>query len=416
MPHPASRRCTVRYALAVTCAATLSAALATNASAQNLYDFSAVTTLAQDAVAGRNVNSPVRGFEIMLVKEGRIVYQRAFGRWSLNEVAAADSATKTLAGALIMSLTDSAPNSFSLDTRLSQYIPAFSGPKSAITIRQAFSHISGLEPSNVVSSTTLTLQQAALVIASNPLEFAPGSTFSYGGSSMHAAGAVAELAGGAAWNDLFAQRIAGPLGMTRTRFVLSSPTNPRIAGGCESNAAEFCRFMEMLRRGGEIDGVRVLSQAAVTDMLTRQPAPGIPIANTPLDGSSDYGIGIWLDHRHPNGTIEGVQAAGARGFSSWIDFDDGMVGAFVTDLTLGQNIRELVDQIRVAAQEAIRNPTPCPADFNADWFLDFFDFGAFVECFEGVACPPGKTADFNADGFADFFDYDAFVGGFEEGC
>jgi CubicO group peptidase (beta-lactamase class C family) len=392
------------------------AAFTTHACAQNLYDFSAVTTLAEDALAGRNVGSPVRGFELMLVKEGRTVYQRAFGRWSLNEVGAADSATKTLAGAVIMSLTDSSPNPFSLDTRLAQYIPAFSGQKSTITIRQAFSHTSGLEPSNVVSSTSLSLQQAALVIASNPLEFIPGSTFSYGGSSMHAAGAVAELAGGAPWNTIFAQRLAGPLGLTRTRFVLSSPTNPRIAGGCESNAAEFCRFMEMLRRGGEIDGVRVLSQAAVSQMFTRQPAPGIPIANTPLEGSSDYGIGIWLDHRHPDGTLEGVQAAGARGFSAWIDFDDGMVGTFATDLTLGQNIRELIDQIRTAAQDAIRNPRPCPADFNADGFLDFFDYDAFVECFEGGPCPAGKSADFNADGFADFFDYDAFVAGFEEGC
>jgi CubicO group peptidase (beta-lactamase class C family) len=413
MMHTQARRSISIHSFALVACLT---GLATNASAQNLFDFSAVTTLAEDALAGRNVNSPVRGFEIMLVKEGRTVYQRAFGRWNVNEVGAADSATKTLAGAVIMSLTDSSPNPFSLDTRLSQYIPAFSGQKSTITIRQAFSHTSGLAPSNVVSSTSLTLQQAALVIAAGPLDFIPGSTFSYGGTSMHAAGAVAELAGGAAWNDLFAQRIAGPLGLTRTRFVLSSPSNPRIAGGCESNAAEFCRFMEMLRRGGEIDGVRVLSQAAVNQMFTRQPALGIPIANTPLDGSSDYGIGVWLDHRHPDGSLEGVQAAGARGFSAWIDFDDGMVGAFATDLTQSQNIRDLIDQIRAAAQDAIRNPLPCTADFNADGFLDFFDYDAFVECFEGGPCPPGKSADFNADGFADFFDYDAFVASFEQGC
>ncbi len=58
----------------------------------------------------------------------------------------------------------------------------------------------------------------------------------------------------------------------------------------------------------------------------------------------------------------------------------------------------------------------CPADFNGDGFVDFFDFDDFVTCFEGVACPPGQSADFNDDGFVDFFDYDDFIAAFEAGC
>jgi hypothetical protein len=58
----------------------------------------------------------------------------------------------------------------------------------------------------------------------------------------------------------------------------------------------------------------------------------------------------------------------------------------------------------------------CPADFNDDGFVDFFDFDDFVACFEGSACPAGKSADFNADGFADFFDFDDFVNAFGLGC
>ncbi|QOI98975.1 MAG: hypothetical protein HRU70_00095 [Phycisphaeraceae bacterium] len=62
-------------------------------------------------------------------------------------------------------------------------------------------------------------------------------------------------------------------------------------------------------------------------------------------------------------------------------------------------------------------PEPeCPADFNGDEFVDFFDLDAFIECFEGGACPDGKTADFNGDEFIDFFDLDAFVEAFETGC
>jgi hypothetical protein len=55
---------------------------------------------------------------------------------------------------------------------------------------------------------------------------------------------------------------------------------------------------------------------------------------------------------------------------------------------------------------------PCPADFNGDGFVDFFDYDAYVLAFE----VGGQTADFNGDGFIDFFDYDAYVLAFERGC
>jgi hypothetical protein len=55
----------------------------------------------------------------------------------------------------------------------------------------------------------------------------------------------------------------------------------------------------------------------------------------------------------------------------------------------------------------------CPSDFNGDGFTDFFDYSSFVECFEGVECPPGRSADFNGDGFLDFFDYTDFLEEFE---
>jgi hypothetical protein len=58
----------------------------------------------------------------------------------------------------------------------------------------------------------------------------------------------------------------------------------------------------------------------------------------------------------------------------------------------------------------------CPADFNRDGFVDFFDYSDFVACFEGAGCTDGTSADFNRDGFVDFFDYNDFVVAFETGC
>jgi photosystem II stability/assembly factor-like uncharacterized protein len=58
----------------------------------------------------------------------------------------------------------------------------------------------------------------------------------------------------------------------------------------------------------------------------------------------------------------------------------------------------------------------CLADFNRDGFTDFFDYDAFVACYQGEGCPQGETADANQDGFVDFFDYAFFVDAFEAGC
>jgi hypothetical protein len=54
----------------------------------------------------------------------------------------------------------------------------------------------------------------------------------------------------------------------------------------------------------------------------------------------------------------------------------------------------------------------CPADFNGDTVVDFFDYLDFVAEFSGN----GPAADFNADTVIDFFDYLDFVAAFSTGC
>lgn len=346
--------------------------------AAQTYDFSGVDAIAQRALAGDGIDSPVPGFDLLLLKDGVTVYHRAFGAWSLDRVAAADSTTKTISGAVILSLVDSSPRPFSLDTRLSTYIPQFTGAKQTITVRQAFSHTSGLRDNLLaVGALTPSLAEAALNIADDTLEFLPGTEFEYGGTSMHAAGAAAEVESGLAWNTLFQQRLAGPLGWTHTRYVLSNANNPRIAGGCESNASEFARFMEMIRRGGMHGSTRVLSQSAVAAMLTRQTPVGIPITGTPLDSpftdGADYGVGIWLAGREDGGGLSFAIAAGARGFSGWVDLRDGIVGVFATDLSASSNVQPLLYELIEASRGALADEV-CAADLDDDG--DFGNGGA----------------------------------------
>jgi CubicO group peptidase (beta-lactamase class C family) len=333
----------------------------------NPYTFAQVTQLAQGAVVGAGVNTPIPGFEIRLYHNGQVVYHQAFGTWSLNRLAACDSATKTLSGAVIMSLVDSSPQPFSLNTRVSDYLPGWTGIKSTITIRQCFSHTAGMDGSVLLSSPNLSLRQCANLVSDDPLLAAPGTAFAYGGTSMHVAGAVAEVAGGQPFVTLLRDRITIPLGLTQTRFYVSSDINPRIGGGAESTATEFGTFMEMLRNSGRHNGVQIISTQSVREMFTRQTATGLPVLSSPFiaptpDQQSDYGVGVWLTARSGTGVLERALAAGARGFSSWIDFDDGITGVFATDLSAAGNVQPLLVQLQNAAQAAVRAARGCPAD------------------------------------------------------
>lgn len=55
---------------------------------------------------------------------------------------------------------------------------------------------------------------------------------------------------------------------------------------------------------------------------------------------------------------------------------------------------------------------PCPADFNADTQLNFFDFAAFIAAYEAE----DPAADFNNDGQLNFFDFTVFIQAFNAGC
>jgi hypothetical protein len=126
--------------------------------------------------------------------------------------------------------------------------------------------------------------------------------------------------------------------------------------------------------------------------------------------------GEW--HRHLEYTLEradgGVPEAGVYLMELTVWSTDPAVGPSRPFWIVWSNAAGPADA--AAAEAWVRRTRLCPADFNGDRFVDFFDYSDFVSCFEAGLCPPGRTADFDGDGFADFFDYDAFVTAFEAGC
>ncbi len=77
------------------------------------------------------------------------------------------------------------------------------------------------------------------------------------------------------------------------------------------------------------------------------------------------------------------------------------------DLATGSVVEAGVDDFRI-----FFDTCPCPADFNGDTIVDFFDYLDFVDSFSANS----PSADFNNDSIIDFFDYLDFVDAFSVGC
>jgi CubicO group peptidase (beta-lactamase class C family) len=173
---------------------------------------------------------------------------------------------------------------------------------------------------------------------------------------MQVAGRIAEIASGRAWNQLFALRVAGPVGMSSTSFGVGQ--NPRIAGGVVSTAEDYARMLRMLAANGDIDGRRVLPAAAVQEM-ERDQTGGATIVYSPYiqygAGDVRYGVGLWRDQVSPSGQLLQVSSGGAFGFMPWIDRERGIVGVFavVDEMShVYDHVSEIQALVRTAVDQA----------------------------------------------------------------
>jgi CubicO group peptidase (beta-lactamase class C family) len=174
-----------------------------------------------------------------------------------------------------------------------------------------------------------------------------------------------EKASGMPFDQFVATRITGPLGMKDTRFYLPAAERNRLAAvyagdssavgyvrasegskgqgsyvdgprksfsggaGLTSTARDYARFLEMIRRDGEIDGVRILSPRAARLMHTNQ-------AGT-LHSTDGVGFGYGFDvvERYGAKGLAGVGAfgwGGAYGTTYQVDPQSGLVVIFMEQL------------------------------------------------------------------------------------
>jgi len=210
--------------------------------------------------------------------------------------------------------------------------------------------------------------------AAMPLLFQPGSEWNYS-VSTDVLGRVVEVSSGQSLDEFFAERIFGPLDMTDTAFFVGEQDHPRLAalytahpqtrkavrndamgagalqpptflsggGGLVSTARDYHRFTQMLLGGGELDGVRLLSNRTVRYM-TRNHLPGgadLEQFGRPLFAETSFdGIGFGLGFSVVEDPVKNrvLSSAGefawggAASTAFWVDPSEAVTVVFLTQL------------------------------------------------------------------------------------
>jgi len=245
------------------------------------------------------------------------------------------SQSKPMTAAAVMLLVDA--GKIALDDPIEKYLPEFGGlmvvsekdeqrvvlrkPERPITIRQVLSHTSGMPFRSALEVPVLDrlpLADRVRSYAMTSLDFPPESKYQYSNAGINTAARIAEVVTGQSFEQFLTERLFEPLGMNETTFWPSEAQAERIAtayrpksggaglaatrieqlqypltdravreampaGGLFSTAADVSRFYRMLANGGELEGRRVLSEAAVQQLTTRQ---------TPQSVKESYGLGF----------------------------------------------------------------------------------------------------------------------------
>ena len=280
------------------------------------------------------------------------------------------SMTKPITATAIMMLQDE--GKLNIDDPVMKYLPEFKGqmlvkektaeqtvlvkPARAITIKDLLTHTSGLvsnSPLDGEALDVLSLKEAVITYALSPLQFEPGSKWSYCNPGINTLGRLIEVVSGLEYATFMETRLFEPLGMTETTFwpdkaqltrlatsyqpkaegkglepttirYLTPPYSntkraPLAAGGLFSTAADLLKFYSMVLKGGEMNGKRYLSEAALQSM-TRDHTGDLKSGFT--DGMG-MGLGFQVV-REPVGVTAMLSKGtyghgGAHGTQGWID-------------------------------------------------------------------------------------------------
>lgn len=193
-----------------------------------------------DYVTAQLTARKIPGAAVLVVRDGEIERAKGYGLANVEHgVAVTDetvfqsgSVGKMFTAAGILKLVES--GELRLDDRLAQHL---SGPAAwhRITIRQLLTHTSGLKDygEEFDFRKDYTDDEFLAAMRKLPLEFEPGTQWSYSNSGYLILGLVTSKLAGEHWSEFQAETIFRPLGMTTTRVISERDLVPHRAAGYE---------------------------------------------------------------------------------------------------------------------------------------------------------------------------------------
>ena len=274
------------------------------------------------AIEDQIARHEIAGAVTMVVTADKILHEEATGQ---ADVAAARpmkpdtlfwiaSMTKPVTATAILMLQDE--GRLQVTDPVAKYLPEFaqlrtpSGQPANLTIVQILTHTSGLgEAGGPGAQSAKTLADLVPLWLAAPMQFEPGSKWSYCQSGINAAARIVEVVSGQTFDAFLQKRLFGPLGMKSTTFYPTTAQRERLVtayarnaatgaldavpprpefgprdrppqgnGGLYSTAPDYARFCQMLLGGGVFKGHRYLSPEAIRTL------------NTPLTGDLPTGF------------------------------------------------------------------------------------------------------------------------------
>lgn len=222
-------------------------------------------------------------------------------------------------------------------------------------------------------------------LATLPFVSQPGEAYVYG-YNTDVLGCVVERVSGQTLEQFFKTRILDPLGMSDTFFYVPANKRDRLAvvyaskdgkavrapegskgqghytdsarrafsggAGLVSTAKDYARFLEMIRRDGELDGKRLLSPRSVALMRTNQ----VGTLHSP-DGLLGFGYGFQTTEQYGASGMETPGSfgwGGAYGSTYRVDPKERLVTVFMIQLMPSQS--DVRDRFSLMFYQAINEP------------------------------------------------------------
>ena len=308
------------------------------------------------------------------------------------------SMTKPMAAVCVLQLQEA--GKLSIEDPVEKHLPEFAGqwmiesqakgtltlkkPTRGITIRDLLTHTSGLANTNSPRPES-TLAELVMSYSKTPLQFEPGSRWSYSNAGINTLGRIVEAVSGTPFAEFLQARVLNPCGMKDTTFwptpaqakriatsyrpgrdgqlertevyflkggLSNRKRTPYPAGGLYSTATDVVRFYQMMLNGGTFKGQRVLKKETAA-LMTRTQTGDI---NTGFVDGMSWGLGFQVV-KTPQGVNASLSAGtyghgGAFATQSWADPKTGRIVVLMIQRAGFRNGDN--SPVRKAFQEAVQ--------------------------------------------------------------